>query len=267
MITKTFYGDPALKRLVDDMESTQQANILRRLLPNIPLIGSSLSVFLEHTEMGIVQFGLLIGLLRGAAIGLTIAITLIAFSEAVTAAFDVIREYILVNGTAQIKVHIREAAAARWDEDHRRPEAKKPVKHYLVLYRPRVVNERAPFIHVGNPCLTCLDTLLNRDQQELMKRSAGSLSKTLYAPEWLPEGTQYRLYVNERAVDERAPVPAVVVSGLGGLRAQFIGVAVTDVHGRQQSGFVPAFEYGCYLREVGLESESDEFLKSIGWKW
>lgn len=84
-----------------------ERSLLHRLFNSLPIIGPAMGVFIEHTEMGIAQFGAFLGILRGAVVGLIIAAVLIALSETVIAAFDVGREWISVNYTSVWKAGIR----------------------------------------------------------------------------------------------------------------------------------------------------------------
>jgi hypothetical protein len=104
---KNICGALASERRANDMENLKQSNILHRVLGGIPIIGQALVIFAEHTEMGVSQYGVFLGLLRGAVIGVVIAAMMIAASEAAVAAFDVTREWVSVHITSSMKAGIR----------------------------------------------------------------------------------------------------------------------------------------------------------------
>jgi hypothetical protein len=83
-------------------------NIVVRMISSIPIVGPFLALGMEHLQMG---------LLRGAVVGLIIAVALIAASEAVIAAFDVGREWVSVHITSSMKTAIRGDFAANQDKE------------------------------------------------------------------------------------------------------------------------------------------------------
>jgi hypothetical protein len=89
----------------------KRLSIAHRFFSSIPFIGTPLVILVEHTEMGIAQYGSFLGLLRGAMIGLILAVSLIVVSEVAVAAFDVGRFWIEVHVTSRAKVAIGQAAS------------------------------------------------------------------------------------------------------------------------------------------------------------
>jgi hypothetical protein len=84
-----------------------EKSILMRIVSSIPIVGTALALWLEHTQLGMAQYGSFWGLLRGLLVGLVIAITLLGLSEGAIAVFDVGREYINLHVTATPKTEIR----------------------------------------------------------------------------------------------------------------------------------------------------------------
>jgi len=97
-----------------------EKSIWIRMISSTPIVGTALALWIEHTEMGIAQYGTLIGLMRGTVIGFVIAITLLSASEAAIAVFDVVREEVKLRCTYQIIAGRREAAERRSIEEVRR---------------------------------------------------------------------------------------------------------------------------------------------------
>jgi hypothetical protein len=98
-----------------------EKSIWVRMASALPIVGTALAMWIEHTEMGMAQYGTFLGLLRGALIGLVIAAAMIAASEGVVAAFDMIRFKVKVCCLAHIKYQIGEDANRQAAEELNRP--------------------------------------------------------------------------------------------------------------------------------------------------
>jgi hypothetical protein len=103
------------------MDQIKQTSNLRKWFGSIPIVGSALGVFVEHTEMGIAQYGPFFGLLRGAVIGIIIGVALIAVSEVAVALFDVGRFWVSVQVTSRYKAAIGEEASRKAFQELNRP--------------------------------------------------------------------------------------------------------------------------------------------------
>jgi hypothetical protein len=94
----------------------KQTNILLKLASSLPVIGTPLAILIEHTELGIAQYGFILGMLRGALVGVVLAIGLIGVSEGLVAVFDVGRYYIAIHYLESIKAGMRADMINEGDE-------------------------------------------------------------------------------------------------------------------------------------------------------
>jgi hypothetical protein len=85
----------------------KQTNILLKLASSLPLIGTPLAMLIQHTELFIAQYGFILGALRGAFVGVVLAIVMICVSEVVVAVFDVGRYYIALHYLEPVKAGMR----------------------------------------------------------------------------------------------------------------------------------------------------------------
>ena len=118
----------------------KQPSILRRFFASLPIVGTPVSLLIEHTEMGMAQYGAFVGLLRGLCLGLAIAAALIVSAEAVTFGFEMVRYEFGMRYLEGWKSGRRVAAqqrANRWDHDHTlligdSTSVMAPMKYFLV---------------------------------------------------------------------------------------------------------------------------------------
>jgi hypothetical protein len=96
-------------------------NILIRIVSSIPIVGTALALWLEHTEMGMAQYGSFVGLLRGLVIGMVIAVGLLGASEAVIAGFEIGRFWVTVHFTSHYLYAIGDKASRDAAEEMNRP--------------------------------------------------------------------------------------------------------------------------------------------------
>ena len=103
-----------------------EKGILTRMISSIPIVGTALALWLEHTQLGMAQHGKFLGLLRGLLVGLVIAATLIVASEAVIAVFDVGRFWLSAHVTSAIKTKImvdKHEAYTEWALNQVKPQS------------------------------------------------------------------------------------------------------------------------------------------------
>jgi hypothetical protein len=99
----------------------KHSSILHRVVSSIPIVGTALAILIEHTETGMAEHGKFIGLVRGVAIGLGLAVGLIAASEAAVAVFDIVRFKIDVDYLSHVKYAIGAEASRKAIEEINRP--------------------------------------------------------------------------------------------------------------------------------------------------
>jgi hypothetical protein len=100
------------------MEIRQPSN-LNRFFSSIPFIGPAMGFVIENTEMGIAQYGIVFGLIRGAAVGLAMAVTLIVIGEGVTVGFRLGRVWLDQNWVNQKEASIKIAVIEKQEKKNR----------------------------------------------------------------------------------------------------------------------------------------------------